>query len=132
MTRVLTDADLAAWGACDEAREAMRAAYPDGMPITPETLAQVAAHPSGPEWLSWLVGSPLVTALALAEYKRVAAPARAEYERVTAPALAEYKRVRDSAWAEYERVTALALAEYKRVAAPAAVAAILASVEVSK
>ena len=39
------------------------------------------------------------TPQALAEYKRVQAPAWAEYKRVQGQALAEYERVRGQAWA---------------------------------
>jgi hypothetical protein len=39
-------------------------------------------------------------ALALAEYKKVHAPAWAEYKKVRALALAEYEKVRAPAWAE--------------------------------
>ena len=48
------------------------------------------------DWLQWLV-----TATALAEYERVAAPALAEYRSVYATARAEYDRVTAPAGAEY-------------------------------
>jgi hypothetical protein len=60
-----------------------------------------------------------LSAPALAEYKKVAAPARAEYDKARAPALAEYKKVAAPARAEYDKARAPALAEYKKVAAAA-------------
>ena len=56
-----------------------------------------------------------VKGTALAEYEKVKGTALAEYEKVKGPALAEYKKVKGQAWAEYEKVKGTAWAEYKKV-----------------
>jgi len=66
-----------------------------------------------------------VCALALADYEKVCALALAEYKKVRDPALAEYKKVCDQAWAEYKKVCDHALADYEKVCAVAFVKAYL-------
>ena len=61
----------------------------------------------------------LLSAPALAEYKKVRDLARPNYEKVCDLALAEYKKVWDLAWAQYKKVWDLAWANYEKVCDPA-------------
>ena len=100
--------------ACRDQVDLFRSRFGESVDVTPELCASVAAEFD----FAWATRC-LLSVSALAEYKRVTAPAWAEYERVRATAWAEYERVRATALAEYERVEASALAEYQRVEASA-------------
>ena len=99
-------------GACQPKADLFRARFGESVDITPELCESVASDFDF-EWAA----ENLLTAPALAEYKRVSDAAVAEYKRVTAPARAEYERVRAPACAEYERVTDAAYAECDRAIA---------------
>ena len=117
--------------ACENQVQVFVGEWPDGVEITEAVVLR--AYELGLD-IDWFVET-FLTALALAEYHKAAAPAWAEYEKVTAPAWAEYDKVtapavaeydkmRASAWAEYQKVTAAAWAEYQKVTAPALIAAL--------
>ena len=103
MTKKITLRTLKAKGACRDQCKRFAALFPEGVEVTEALCIEHAAEFN---W-DWAAQS-LLTAPALAEYKRTTATALAEYDRVTA-----------SAWAEYQRTTAPALAEYQRTTAPA-------------
>mgnify|MGYP001564354995 CR=1 FL=1 len=101
----ITAQQLKSVGACQGQIDLFRGLYGDKTRVTVKKCAAVADKFSW-DWAT----RHLLTAPALAEYKRVTAPALAEYERVAAPAWAEYKRVTAPALAEYEREKAQAFA----------------------
>ena len=115
-TKRITARLLESKGACADQVAKFHALWPRGV-IPTEALA---LEHSGTFDFRWAVIN-LLSASALAEYKRVRDAAWAEYKRVCASAWAEYERVRGPARAEYERVCVRgpARAEYERVCASA-------------
>lgn len=93
-------------GACDEQLDLVRAAWPDGVPLTEEAAEWCVEHHIDLGWAANL----LLSLAARADYELVMAPARAEYER------AEYGQVR-AARNKYMRVRAAALLRMLREAA---------------
>ena len=61
----------------------------------------------------------LLSAPALAEYKKVRVLAQTDYETVRGLAWADYEKVRELALADYEKVRDLALADYEKACDPA-------------
>jgi hypothetical protein len=111
-SRILKLSTLIDLGACSYQVKRFRKTFGESVRVT-EKLCLSASDKFDWTWAA----SHLLSAPALAEYKRAMAPARAECERVMAPARAEYERVMALTWAEYERVRAPAYAEYERVMA---------------
>lgn len=74
-------------GACKEQRALFRATFPDGAPLTQESLDTAIAAGLHVSWLASRL--PL---RARAEYDRAVAPAKAEYSRAVEPVQAEYDR----------------------------------------
>jgi hypothetical protein len=112
VSRTLTLKTLIDKGACDAQVELFRAKFGESVRVTQRLCVSVV---DAFDW-NW-AARHLLSAPALAEYRRVKAAAWAEYRRVKAAAPAEYGRVAAAAWAEYRRVTAAAPAEYGRVTA---------------
>jgi hypothetical protein len=84
---------------CEEQWEIVQATWPDGIPLTEETL--VRANELGLD-LYWL-----------GEY--LTGQARAEYLKIQGPALTEYKKIIGQAYAEYLKISSQALAEYLKL-----------------
>ena len=93
-SRTMTLATLERLGACSDQREEFKRRFGSSIEVTEELCLSVS------DVFAWdWIAQRVLSAPALAEYRRVRAPARAEYERVRAPARAEYERVRAATFA---------------------------------
>lgn len=122
MTLTITQEKLALISSCDEARAAIAARFPEGMPVTPENIEYVLSHPDGVSWLNWLLRSRVCPATVRAQYDAasekawarhdaVVTPARATYDAAVAPSLAQYDATVAEAMVHYGVVDALARGE---------------------
>jgi uncharacterized protein YeaC (DUF1315 family) len=89
---------------CQEQWEIVQATWPDGIPLTEETL--VKANKLGLNLL-WLARN--LVSQAYAKYKKIEDPAWAKYKKIEGQALAKYKKIEGQASAEYRKIQGPAL-----------------------
>src|SRR3990167_4947478 len=112
---IITPAMLQVFRPCVSQYRIFCSEWPDGAPITLDTLRRARELRLNIDWFA----SKFLSDPVWAEYEKARAAALAEYKKVRAVALDEYEKTRAAAWAEYEKVRAVAWAEYEKVCTPA-------------
>src|SRR3990167_9486911 len=123
---IITPAMLQVFRPCVSQYRIFCSEWPDGAPITLDTLRRARELRLNIDWFaSKFLSDPVwaeyekARAVALAKYEKVYDAAWAEYEKVCTPALAKYKKARAAALDEYKKVRAVALDEYEKTRAAA-------------
>lgn len=118
----LTADHLTVAEACEEQVALFRQTFPDGAPLTLESIAAARAAGLNVEWCLGLMDTP-----AREEYHRAIAPAWEAYDRAVATAEEAYDRAVATAWGAYDRAIAPAEEAYERATAPALLAGLIAT-----